>query len=159
MFTPRLTAPCRAPSAIAEGTGFVAGRRLTFDKASRDGSGKCDIELGNPTDRAYGVLFRIAVTEEVALDRAEGLGRGYRKERVEVITPRGPVTAIAYIAAEKEPARHPYNWYKAFVVAGAVEHGLPTPYVEWLRTFPSQPDPDAGRRSENEAVLFGRDSR
>jgi hypothetical protein len=159
MFTRRLTAPRRAPSAAAEGTGFVVGRRLTFDKASRDGSGKCDIELAAPNERVYGVLFKIAAAEEVALDHAEGLGRGYRKENLEVITMHGPVSAIAYVATAKEPGRRPYDWYKAYVVAGAVEHGLPSVYIEWLRTFPALPDADAGRRAENEAVLLGGASR
>ncbi len=48
----------------------------------------------------------------------------------------------------------PYHWYKALVVAGAVEHNLPKNYVEWLRVFESTEDPDAYRRAENEALLF-----
>jgi hypothetical protein len=36
---------------------------------------------GNPTDRVYGVLFSIAMNEEKALDDAEGLDKGYRKDR------------------------------------------------------------------------------
>jgi hypothetical protein len=31
------------------------------------------------------------------------------------------------------------SWYKALVVAGAVEHGLPTPHIEWLQTTVSLP--------------------
>jgi gamma-glutamylcyclotransferase len=155
MFTRRLTAPSRTPSALPEGTGFVAGRRLTFDKVSKDGSGKCDMEPGNPADRTYGVLFRIAQSEAAALDRAEGLGGGYCKETVQVAMADRTITATAYVATDKEPACRPYSWYKAFVVAGAVEHGLPNAYIECLRAVPSQSDPNAGRRSENEAILFG----
>jgi cation transport regulator ChaC len=155
MFTRRLIAPNRTPSAVAAGTGFVAGRRFTFDKVSKDGSGKCDIEPGNPADRVYGVLFRIVQGEVEALDRAEGLGAGYRKETVQVVTADRTITAIAYVATEKEPACKPYSWYKAFVVAGAAEHGLPSAYIEHLRTIPAKLDPNADRRSENEAVLFG----
>ena len=58
MLSRRLRAPNRTPSAVAVGTGFVSGRRLTFDKVSTDGSAKCDIEVTtNPNDWAYGVLF------------------------------------------------------------------------------------------------------
>ena len=42
MLTRRLTAPARAPLALATGTVFAEGRRLTFDKVSTDGSGKYD---------------------------------------------------------------------------------------------------------------------
>jgi gamma-glutamylcyclotransferase len=80
MLTSRLRA--QTPSANPEGIGFVEGHRLTFDKVSLDGSGKCDIEeTGNPADR----VFRIASTEAVALDKAEG--SGYRKGDLQVVTP------------------------------------------------------------------------
>ncbi len=156
MLSRRVQAIERAPSAVAIGVGFVQGRRLTFDKVGRDGSGKCDIEVTmNPTDRAYGVLFRIRSAEKTGLDRAEGLGRGYGEENVRVVTTSGECTAIAYVATMKALTLRPYHWYKALVVAGAVEHGLPLGYVEWLRTFESQADPDTKRRAENEALLFG----
>ena len=156
MLSRRLRAPNRTPSAVAVGTGFVSGRRLTFHKVSTDGSGKCDIEVTtNPNDRAYGVLFEIEVAEKPALDHAEGLGEGYREERVEVAAGSSTHEAITYIATSKEPALRPYHWYKALVVAGAVEHGLPESYVEWMRTFDSQADPNEKRRAENESLLFG----
>jgi len=154
MFTRRLTA--RTPSAVAIGTAFVEGRRLTFDKVSTDGSGKCDIEAtGNPADRVWGVLFRIASTEAADLDEAEGLGRGYRKGEVHAVTPAGPSPAVAYFATIKDPSLRPYHWYKAFVIAGATEHGLPAVYVAGIRDVPSQQDPDAARRARREALLSG----
>jgi hypothetical protein len=152
MLTRRLTA--RTPSATPQGTAFVEWYRLTFDKKSTDGSGKCDIEAtGNSADRVYGVLFSISTAEADALDEAEGLGRGYRKGDVQAVTPNGISPAVTYFATEKDPARQPYHWYKDFVVAGAVEHGLPDVYIEGLKGVPSQPDPDAARRAKNEAVL------
>jgi len=49
----------RTPSATAQRAAFVDGHRLTFDKKSTDGSGKCDIEVtGDSADRVYGVLFQ-----------------------------------------------------------------------------------------------------
>jgi gamma-glutamylcyclotransferase len=146
----------RTPSAIAKTVGHVTGRRLTFDKVSEDGSGKCDIEpTSHTTDRVYGVIFEIACTEKGALDRAEGLGGGYREERVTVVTSSGSYDALAYVASNKEPALRPYHWYKALVVAGAGEHGLPGPYIEWLRTIDSKPDPNVARRAKEEALLWG----
>lgn len=156
MFSRRLQARERTPSAIVVGTGFVAGRRLTFDKVSTDGSGKCDAERTCClTDRVYGVLYEIDPAEKPSLDRAEGLETGYHEEPVIVVTGSGTRDAITYIATAKEPALRPYHWYKALVVAGAVEQGLPAAYVDWLRTCTSQPDPNATRRAQNELVLFG----
>ncbi len=152
MLTRRLAA--RAPSAAVVATGFIEGYRLTFDKVSTDGSGKCDIEsTGNPADRVYGVLFRIASAETGALDAAEGLGQGYRKGKVQVASAEGKATAVAYFATRKDPARLLYDWYKAFVVQGAIEHALPQAYIEGLRAVRSQTDRNAERRARNEALL------
>jgi gamma-glutamylcyclotransferase len=152
MLTRRLSA--RTPSAVAVGTAYVEGYRLTFDKVSTDGSGKCDIDAtGNAADRVWGVLFRIDTAESADLDAAEGLGQGYRKGEVEAVAAATRTRAVAYFATEKDPARIPYHWYKAFVVAGAAEHALPPDHIEGLQNVPSQPDPDANRRARNEALL------
>ena len=155
MLTRRLTSPERAPCAMFVDTGFVAGRQLTFDKLSCDGSGKCDAEeTENETDRVYGVIFEIKCAHKPALDRAEGRCNGYKLETVEVITKQRIVLAQTYIATRKERALRPYHWYKALVVAGAVEHDLPNCYVEWLRVFESKEDPKPKRRAKNEALLI-----
>lgn len=155
MLERRLLAAERAPSAKSIGIGYVEGRRLTFDKVSQDGSGKCDAETTkNNSDRVYGVLFEIASTEKSALDKAEGLHKGYGEERVDVVTESGKIQAITYIATRKEPILRPYHWYKAITIAGAVEHGLPMYYVEWLRAFESVEDQNKERRTKNEALLF-----
>ena len=153
MLTRRLTP--RTPSAKRLAVGYVPGRRLTFDKVSQDGSGKCDAEkTDRETDRVYGVVFQIASSEEEALDKAEGYGKGYDKEVVEVVTSDGAIKAKTYSATTKEPILRPYRWYKALTVAGAVEHDLPFEYIEWLRTIDSDEDPDHERRKKNEAILF-----
>ena len=148
----------RTPSAAKLSVGFVEKHRLTFDKVSKDCSGKCDMNHTSVvTDRVYGVLFKIDPSEKTNLDNAEGLGKGYKEECVDVVLLRRAkrkIKAVAYVATTKNPILKPYNWYKAFVVAGAVEHKLPESYIEWLRTVQSQPDPDAHRYSKNEAVLF-----
>jgi cation transport regulator ChaC len=158
MLTRRLVA--RTPSAEAVGTAHVEGYRLTFDKASTDGSGKCDIEAtGNATDRVWGVLFRIATDEAGDLDAAEGLGHGYQKHEIDAVAASTTTRAIAYVATAKDPTRTPYQWYKALVIAGAEEHALPQDYVAALRDIPSQPDPDATRRMTNEALLLRANAR
>jgi gamma-glutamylcyclotransferase len=155
MLSRRLRAPGRAPSARAVGIGYVPGRRLTFDKISFDGSGKCDIATtSSATDRVWGVLFEIDSFERPGLDAAEGLGKGYKEEFVDVVTAQGVRRVLTYVATKKDDTQRPYHWYAALVISGAVEHSLPPPYIEWLRTTESKPDGDVKRRAENEELLF-----
>ena len=88
MFSRRLK-ETSAPSAVAIDIGFVQGRRFSFGKVSRDGSGKCDIEAtNNAKDRAYGVLYRINAKEKSDLGEAEGLGIGYSEANVQTLPQR-----------------------------------------------------------------------
>jgi gamma-glutamylcyclotransferase len=156
MLSRRVTAPNRAPSAVAIDVGFIQGRRFSFGKVSRDKSGKCDLEAtGNSQDRAYGVLFKVNVKDKASLDAAEGLGIGYSEAKIQVVTATGVYTAVTYVASYREDPLLPYQWYKASVIAGAVEHGLPYEYIEWMRAFEAKPDSNAKRRTEREALIFG----
>ena len=129
---------------------------MTFDKISVDGSGKCDIEATeNVEDRVYGVLFEIARADKDTLDRVEGLGKGYDDDIVPVVTGDGALDAVTYVAMMKDPGLKPYHWYKAFVVAGAVEHGLPRAYIDRLNSVESVADPDDERREAQQAILAG----
>jgi len=160
MLARRLTAADRAPSAKVVSIGYVPGYRFTFDKRGEGESGKGNMnKTGVATDRVYGVVFTISRKDEASLDKKEGYApngkKGYDKLTVTVRTPDGPKDAIAYIARIAEPGALPFHWYKAFVVAGAVENNLPAPYIEWLRTFASKDDTDdIPRRTANEALLF-----
>ncbi len=152
MLTRRLRA--RTPSAVVRGTGFVEGYGLTFGKLSIDGSGKCTIDqTTNPSDRVYGVLFNINVGETEALDRAEGLGKGYQKIDVRIVGEAGAQVARAYIADRTDSTLRPYDWYKDFVVYGAIEHGLPAIYVQSIQQVDAMPDTDAERSGKNRALL------
>ena len=50
------------------------------------------------------------------------------EKTVHVSTEAGPVAAVMYYATDKDPSLRPYHWYKALVIAGAREHGLPVGY-------------------------------
>ena len=155
MFSRRLKETI-APSAVAIDIGFVQGRRFSFGKVSRDGSGKCDIEAtNNAKDRAYGVLYRINAKEKSDLGEAEGLGIGYSEANVQIVTATGTQTAMTFVASYKEAPLRPYQWYRAMVITGATEHGLPSEYIEWLRTFEAQADANTDRRTARESLLFG----
>jgi hypothetical protein len=59
--------------------------------------------------RGAGVVFRIATAEERALDEAEGVGHGYRKVDITVVTFERTLAAMAYFATEKDGKRRPYD--------------------------------------------------
>jgi hypothetical protein len=148
----------RVPSAKFLGIGYITGYRLTFDKVSKkDGSGKCDAEATkDEKDRVYGVLYSVEKSQkpkQPKLDCAEGLKNGYEEKTVDVITSRGHKDAVMYYATSKDSSLKPHHWYKACVVAGAVEHQLPSPYIEWLRTVESIQDSDPARRTKEERLL------
>ena len=116
----------RTPSARTIGIGQLVGYRLVCRMRGSDGSAKCDLhETGHAEDIAWGVLYEIAMAEKPLLDQAEGLGRAYEYKTLRVQVGEQHVEAGAYIALEVDDTLLPYDWYLAFVLAGAEEHGLP----------------------------------
>src|SRR5438874_1466705 len=111
MLGDRLRAPSRVPSAKPVGVAYLAGYRLTFDKISQDGSGKCDAHAtGDENDRVYGVLYAVPRSEKKQLDDAEGLGSGYEEKTVVVNTVTNSREALVYYATKKDATRRPYHW-------------------------------------------------
>lgn len=144
----------RVPSARPICLGRLVAHRLAWHKRSDDGSGKCDIEKTDVAgDFVLGVIYEVDAAEKPQLDAAEG--KGYEQTSVDVETPTGSVRALAYKAANIDAARQPYHWYKAFVVAGAREHGVPEDYLLGLEAIASIEDPKAIRKKKNEELLKG----
>src|SRR6266481_4011836 len=153
MLTARLRE--RVPSAAAIGIGQLVGHALRWDKRSwRDGSGKCDAEATDRQDEVvWGVVFELDAEDKPALDEAEGLGAGYMEKTVHVLTDAGPVTAVTYCATDKDAKLRPYHWYKALVIAGAREHGLPASYRSRLELVITVSDPIPARASAHKGLL------
>lgn len=144
----------RAPSAVKIGTGAVRGRRLTFHKVINTDSGKCDVELtGNDGDVVHGVLFEVDASERQALDDAEGVNAGYEPATLDIETESGILKAMAYVATAKDSSQRPFEWYKALVVAGASEHGLPAAYIAAIDAVQAKADPDDARQAKHERLL------
>jgi len=61
--------------------------------------------------------------------------------------------AATYIATEADRTLQPYDWYRALVIAGALQHTLPDQWIAMLNQVASVPDPDPKRRSSAIAVL------
>lgn len=154
MLTKRLTDRC--PSARALGMAELRGYELRWHKRSDDGSGKCDVVKSSDEGSVVnGVLFSVARTEKGDLDRAEGRGRGYDEMEVDVSFNGAACKAQLYYATNHDPKLKPYTWYKALVVAGAKEHGLPPDYVRDLEDTPAIEDPDRKRHATNMKLLKG----
>ena len=144
----------RCPSARALGVAELHGHELKWHKRSNDGSGKCDVVSAKDEKRiVYGVLFEIAESEKRELDRAEGLGNGYEEKLVQVVFEGKPRTVTLYAATNTNSSLKPYTWYKAFVVAGANEHRLPSDYLKQLEAVEAVQDSDRERHDRNTQLL------
>src|SRR5688572_17717037 len=78
---------------------------------------------------------------------------GYMEKRVDIITDAGIIATDVYVATDIDDSIRPYHWYKALVVAGAREHGLPDDYVAKLELAPAIPDTDTARVTRNSRFL------
>ena len=134
---------------------MIRNHRFRFHKKSGDGSAKGDAEeTKNSDDVVYGVLFSIIDEEIGALNKFEGLDRGYNKKTVDVIVEKypthDPISAITYYATTINPNLLPYDWYKRQTVQGAIDNGLPDDYIKKLEDFESKYDKKESRRKDEE---------
>jgi gamma-glutamylcyclotransferase len=145
----------RLPNAKVSGIAQLPNHRLSFRKNHVGESGKCDIELtGNSADVVIGVLYQMSDADRLILDQYEGLGRIYDSKPVEVTTDtQGTLSAFTYTALDIGSTILPFHWYKEHVLRGAVEHGFPTEYIQFIEHFESKPDPDQ-QRTESELSIY-----
>lgn len=157
MLEKQLRHASRSPTALHVGIAVARGRTLRFHKIGRDGSGKCNLAASpDPDGQVYGVLYEIDPSEISALDAVE-LGYSRTTILVESIDSGGAVEAETFIANPEylDASIVPFEWYKAVVIAGALEHGLPEQYINKLRECPSKRDPDVTRRDRALMALGG----
>ncbi|MBN8718623.1 MAG: gamma-glutamylcyclotransferase [Sediminibacterium magnilacihabitans] len=147
----------RVPSAMKVANAFLPGYKLVCNKVSKDGSTKANIIKTNISDNlVWGVLFTIDNTEKSLLDKAEGLGLGYNEDTLTFFDEtNNPYAAQIYIADSKaiDDGLFPYDWYKEFIVSGAIQNKLPTEYISQLQSIICIRDPDEERRTKNYSIL------
>ncbi len=146
----------RVSGARLIGAATLRAHVLRWHKVAKDGSGKCDIVPADPSSVVHGVLYEIPAQEKPHLDRAEGLGFGYEEKHVLVECKEGMLKATAYVATHVDASLLPFTWYRALVIAGAVEHGLPIAYVDGLRAIDAKLDVDAHRHAHHMALAAHR---
>ncbi|MEM7193961.1 MAG: gamma-glutamylcyclotransferase family protein [Pseudomonadota bacterium] len=143
----------RCPSIKSQGTALLQGYRMTFDKPGGDGSGKCGIEQGTSDDVVIGVLYSISEEDIPILDRIEGVGHGYTNAEVVVNINNSKVNAFTYLPTDMSCRLPPYDWYKGFVLAGAIENNFPKDYLDQIAAIESVKDTDDKRRKTNLAIV------
>jgi gamma-glutamylcyclotransferase len=138
--------------------GSANGYNLLFNKRSDDGSSKANL-VAAPGEKTWGVLFAVEPNSLDDLDNAEGAPDHYRREYgLRVQTPAGEVEAMTYLAQpgkiQANPG-HPYDWYLALILAGALANpAIPRRWLAHLRQI-AQPIADPRqppRRTCSEAI-------
>ncbi|GFG74810.1 poly-gamma-glutamate hydrolase family protein [Mycobacterium botniense] len=82
----------------------------------------------------HGVLWQISDNDLARLDRAEGVPVRYRRDRLTVHTEDGPSHAWVYVDHRVSPGA-PRPGYLDRVIGGAIQHGLPHRWIEFLRRW------------------------
>lgn len=131
----------RCPGAVLLGTARLPDYRLAFDAWSNRRGGLVADVLPAPRSEVWGVLWQVTEEHAAALDRYEGVARGqYRREVVQVESARGEtVEAFAYVICDPGEEGPTTDAYRALLLEGAREHGLPPAWVTGLEDVPIAP--------------------
>ena len=87
--------------------------------------------------QVHGVVWQVSDHDLATLDSAEGVPVRYRRDRLTVHTDDGPSEAWVYIDHRVDPGA-PRPGYLERIIDGAVHHGLPHRWIEFLRPLGSR---------------------
>jgi cation transport regulator ChaC len=90
-----------------------------------------------------GVLFELAAADFAHVELTEGVLIGnYRRVEVvaETLDGRETVTAATLVTDARDPRLAPSERYRALLVDGAREHGLPAEWIAFLEALPARPE-------------------
>lgn len=126
----------RIASAKSRGRGRLDEWGLVCNKAGLDGTAKANIEP-RPGDVVWGVIYELDADELERLDAIEG---GYRRVMVTVADEADhPRRCWTYTSGRLTSDERLLDWYRALIVTGATEHGLPRSYVARLQLLAARP--------------------
>jgi len=100
--------------------------------------------------QVHGVVWQVTDRDLAMLDSAEGVPLRYRRDRLTVHTDDGPFEAWVYIDHRVDPGA-PRPGYLERVVDGAMHHGLPHRWIEFLRRWDPAHWPMRAIRSSSSA--------
>jgi len=124
-----------APSSIHLATGYLSRWQLGLNKKGHDGLGRATIhpEAGG---KVWGVVYQMSHSDKEALDKVEGLGKGYREQEVEVVSVSGLVYhALTYVGIRLADNLHVADWYMKHIIDGAEENNLPAEYISKIKSY------------------------
>ena len=96
-----------------------------------------------PGAETYGVLFELDANDLAHVELTEGVLIGnYRRIDVvaEPLAGAEAVTAAALVTDARDPSLAPSERYRALLVEGAREHGLPAVWIAFLESLPARPE-------------------
>ena len=82
----------------------------------------------------HGVVWQLSDHDLATLDSAEGVPSRYRRDQLTVHTDDGPSDAWVYIDHRVHPGP-PRPGYLERIIDGAVHHGLPQRWIDFLRRW------------------------
>src|ERR1700727_620994 len=85
-------------------------------------------------NQVHGVVWQLSDHDLATLDSAEGVPVRYRRDRLTVDTDNGPSPAWVYIDHRVTPGP-PRPGYLPKIIDGAVQHGLPQRWIDFLRRW------------------------
>ncbi|MCB9705504.1 MAG: gamma-glutamylcyclotransferase [Myxococcales bacterium] len=123
----------RVEEARLVGVARLAGHRFVCNKIGADGSAKANLEVDAAAE-VWGVVWALSEAALAALDRFEG---GYRRGSYVVDAGGGvaPIACEVYVSTRISSALRPSVEYRARILDGAREHGLPTPWIAALEAL------------------------
>lgn len=128
----------------------LAGWRLVIDKPSllRDGNTFANI-VPDESASVCGVSFEISEEDMAHIDLTEGVLLGNYQRVVVTVEPlrpqHPPQTAFTLTSENRHHEARPSPRYMSLLIDGALEHGLPTEHVEFLRTIPVVEEPEQAK--------------
>jgi len=143
----------RTSSAVLLTTWELTGWRLSFDKRGFDGSAKATIAAtDDDRDLVHAAIFELSLDEKPALDRIEGVNRGYHAH-VLSLPDLGEVHTYKADTEFQDGSLVPFRWYRDLVLHGARFHGFPRAYVDDIAAVPVIEDSDDARQREHDDIL------
>ncbi len=131
--------------------------KLNFHKKSTDGSSKANIQYtGNEFDYVLGIIIQIDEYQKAKLDKFEGKGKGYNEQKVLIVKNDDTELEVATYIANSESIEDnllPYDWYKAYIVLGALENRFSDEYIIALKNTESKADSKFERNDMNWGVI------
>ena len=138
------------------GIARLKNHQLVFHKRGGDFSGKCTVVPHCEHD-VWGVVYILNREQKEQLDHFEGVGHGYSAVYYDLEHKGETINSLLYQAQlnAMDEGLLPFDWYKAYVLSGAIHHQLPQEHINYIELTPCISDPDRQRHKENSMILNG----